>query len=292
MIDLHTHSRASDGNLTPSDLIRTAKERGLTAIALTDHDTIDGLDEAREEAVRQGIELIPGIEFDIDYEPVTVSGEFHLLGLGLAAIGSGFREALAEIRRKREDRNLRLLERIREELGINVEYGEVQAISGGGALGRPHFATLLINRGIVKDQEQAFSRYLGKGRPLYINKEKLGFARALGMIRKAGGIPVLAHPLSLYIAWGRLPDFIADLAAQGLAGIEAWHPTAKVQSCKRLEELGRSLGLYITAGSDFHGNSRPDRKLGFTAGDRPIGENFLDAIPPLAQQRKNAIIQE
>ncbi|MDR0596989.1 MAG: PHP domain-containing protein [Treponema sp.] len=286
MIDLHTHSRASDGDLSPAELIRSAKERGLTAIALTDHDTLDGLEEAREEAVRQGIEFIPGIEFDVDYEPVTVHGEFHLLGLGLAIISPGFRDALVEIRRKREERNLRLLERIGEELGVNIDYGEVRALSGGGALGRPHFATLLVNRGIVKNQEQAFSEYLGKGQPLYIAKEKFEFARALGIIREAGGIPVLAHPLSLHIAWGRLPDFVADLAAQGLAGIEAWHPSAKVRSCRRLEALGRSLGLYITAGSDFHGNSRPDRKLGITAGDSPIGEGFLEAIPPLRNRGK------
>jgi predicted metal-dependent phosphoesterase TrpH len=281
MIDLHTHSRASDGDLSPSELVQSAGKRGLTAIALTDHDTVDGLEEAREEAARQGIEFIPGIEFDIDYEPVTLGGEFHLLGLGLAAIGPGFREALVEIRRKREERNRSLLKRIEEELGLEVDYEEVRALSGGGALGRPHFASLLVNRGIVKNQEQAFSRYLGKGRPLYIVKEKLDFTRALSMIREAGGIPVLAHPLSLRLAWGRLPAFITELAAQGLAGIEAWHPSARVQSCKRLEALGNSLGLYITAGSDFHGNSRPDRKLGITAGNRPIAESFLDAIPPL-----------
>jgi predicted metal-dependent phosphoesterase TrpH len=291
MIDLHTHSRASDGDLTPSELIQSAKKRGITAIALTDHDTIDGLDEAREEALRQGIEFIPGIEFDIDYQPFAVQGEFHLLGLGLARISPGFREALGEIRRKREERNLRILERVREELGVNIDYGEVLALSGGGALGRPHFASLLVNRGIAKNREQAFSTYLSKGRPLYIAKEKLEFKRALDLIREAGGIPVLAHPMSLYIAWGRLPDFVASLAAQGLAGIEAWHPSAKVQTCKRLEQLGRSLGLYITAGSDFHGNSRPDRKLGITAGDRPIGETFLDALFPLRQGGENAIIQ-
>jgi predicted metal-dependent phosphoesterase TrpH len=286
MIDLHTHSRASDGSLSPSELIRAAKERGLTAIALTDHDTIDGLEEAREEAARQGMEFIPGIEFDIGYEPVAVNGEFHLLGLGIDRIGPGFREALAEIWRKREDRNLRILERIKEELGVDVDYEEVRAISGGGALGRPHFATLLINRGIVKNREQAFARYLGKGQPLYIPKEKLEFTLALRMIREAGGIPVLAHPMSLYIAWGRLPAFIADLASQGLAGIEAWHPTARVLACKRLEELGKTLGLYITAGSDFHGSSRPDRKLGITAGDRKIEETWLDSIPPLRKRGK------
>jgi predicted metal-dependent phosphoesterase TrpH len=281
MIDLHTHSRASDGDLTPSALIRSAKERGISAIALTDHDTLDGLEEAREEALRQGIRFIPGIEFDINYEPVTVRGEFHLLGLGLTTISPGFRKTLGEIRHKREDRNLRLLERLREGLGREVDYGEVRALSGGGALGRPHFAALLVNRGIVKNQEQAFSKYLGKGQPLYIGKEKFEFARALDIIRKAGGIPVLAHPLSLHLSWGRLPDFVADLAAQGRMGIEAWHPSAGVQACRRLEGLGKSLGLYITAGSDFHGNSRPDRKLGITAGGRPIGERFLEAIPPL-----------
>jgi predicted metal-dependent phosphoesterase TrpH len=272
--------------LTPSELLQSAKKRGLTAIALTDHDTVDGLEEAREEAIRQGIEFIPGIELDIDYEPVTARGEFHLLGLGLNNISPGFREALADIRRKREERNLRLLERIGEELGASIDYGEVRALSGGGALGRPHFATLLVNRGIVKNQEQAFAKYLGKGQPLYIAKEKFGFARALGIIREAGGIPVLAHPLSLHIAWGRLPDFVAGLAAQGLMGIEAWHPSARVQSCRRFEALGRSLGLYITAGSDFHGNSRPDRKLGITAGGSPIGEGFLEAIPPLRNRGK------
>jgi predicted metal-dependent phosphoesterase TrpH len=248
---------------------------------LTDHDTIDGLEEAREEAVRQGLQFIPGIEFDINYEPLAIGGEFHLLGLGLDAVGPGFREALTEIRRKREDRNLRILERMEDELGVKVDYGEVRAISGGGTLGRPQFATLLVNRGIVKNQEQAFSKYLGKGLPLYIAKEKLGFSRALGLIRGAGGIPVLAHPLSLRLSWGKLPAFITDLAVQGLAGIEAWHPSAKVQACKRLEALGKSLGLYITAGSDFHGSFRSDRKLGFTAGNSPIAESFLDAIPPL-----------
>jgi predicted metal-dependent phosphoesterase TrpH len=281
MIDLHTHSRASDGDLSPAELIRSAKERGLTAIALTDHDTIDGLEEAREEALRRGVKFIPGIEFDVDHEPVAIGGEFHLLGLGLNAVGPGFREALTEIRRKREDRNLRILGRIEDELGVRVDYGEVRSLSGGGALGRPHFASLLVKRGIVKNQEQAFSKYLAKGQSLYIAKEKLGFARALGLIREAGGIPVLAHPLSLRLSWGKLPAFIAGLAVRGLAGIEAWHPSAKVPACKRLEALGKSLGLYITAGSDFHGSFRPDRKLGFTAGDRPIAESFLDAIPPL-----------
>ncbi|WP_010256155.1 PHP domain-containing protein [Treponema primitia] len=280
MIDLHTHSRASDGTLTPSELIKTAKGRNLSAIALTDHDTIDGLQEAREEAEKQQIRFIPGIEIEIHYEPVTISGEFHLLGLGISKPGPVFRETLADLSRRREERNLQILDGMKE-IGIEADYEEIRALSGGGSVGRPHFASLLVNRGIVKNREQAFDRYLGKGRPLYIPKEGLEFTQALQIIRDAGGISVLAHPGSLYIAWGRLPGFIADLAAQGLEGIEAWHPTAKVRFCKRLEELGNSLGLYITAGSDFHGESRPDRKLGITAGDRKIEDSLLDLIPPL-----------
>jgi predicted metal-dependent phosphoesterase TrpH len=135
---------------------------------------------------------------------------------------------------------------------------------------------------VVKNRQQAFLRYLGKGKPFYVPKPGLEFAKALEAIRNAGGIPVLAHPMSLYVSWGKLPELAADLTAQGLAGIEAWHPTAKVRSCRRLEELGRTLGLYITAGSDFHGESRPDRKLGVTAGDRKIEDFFLESIPPLA----------
>jgi predicted metal-dependent phosphoesterase TrpH len=123
---------------------------------------------------------------------------------------------------------------------------------------------------------------LGKGRPLYVPKEGLELGRALALIKEAGGIAVLAHPMSLYVSWGRLPGLIKELAEQGLDGIEAWHPTAKVRACKRLEELGLRLGLFITAGSDFHGETRPDRKLGISAGGRKIEEAILEAIPPLA----------
>jgi predicted metal-dependent phosphoesterase TrpH len=277
MIDLHTHSRASDGSLSPRDLIRAAAGRGLTAIALTDHDTIEGLAEAREEAALLGIRFIPGVELEISWEP----GEFHLLGLGITRPSSGMADTLAELSRRREARNREIIERMRE-FSIDADYEEIRALSGGISVGRPHFAEFLVNRGIVKNREQAFSRYLGKGRPFFVPKVGLELAHALEIIRDSGGIAVLAHPMSLYVAWGRLPDLIRDFQAQGLEGIEAWHPTAKVRSCARLEELARSLGLFITAGSDFHGDSRPDRKLGITAGDRKIQDTVLENIPRLA----------
>ncbi|MDR3334411.1 MAG: PHP domain-containing protein [Treponema sp.] len=277
MIDLHTHSSASDGSLTPSQLMDEAAHRGLSAIALTDHDTIDGLAAASTAAQKWGIQLIPGIEIEIRWEP----GEFHLLGLGLGHLQASFLAGIAELSRLREKRNREILDRMHA-LSIQADYEDIRALSGGRLVGRPHFATFLVNRGFVKNREQAFFRYLGKGKPLYVPKEGLEFEKALDLIKQAGGIAVLAHPMSLYIAWGHLPGLIKNLRDRGLDGIEAWHPTAKVRSCKRLEELGTSLGLYITAGSDFHGASRPDRKLGITAGDRKIEDAILEAIPVLA----------
>ncbi|MDL2229125.1 PHP domain-containing protein [Treponema sp. OttesenSCG-928-L16] len=282
MIDLHTHSSASDGSLTPRQLIAEAHSRGISAIALTDHDTIDGNDEAAAAADTLGIHFIPGIELEIQWEP----GEFHLLGLGIKNPSGDFLEALRTIAEIRKQRNLGILEKM-QEMGISADYGDIKAMSEGNTIGRPHFAAFLVERRVVKNREQAFSRYLGKGRPLYIPKEGLAFRRAVEMIKESGGIAVLAHPMSLYVSWGRLPGLIADLKDQGLDGIEAWHPTAKPRACKRLEELGLRLGLYISAGSDFHGASRPDRKLGISSGGRKIEDSVLEAIPPLHSSADN-----
>ncbi|MDR1635883.1 MAG: PHP domain-containing protein [Treponema sp.] len=290
MIDLHTHSRASDGSLNPDELIREAARGGLRAIALTDHDTINGLDRAKDEARKQGILFIPGIEMEIEYQ---ITGEFHLLGLGIGQPSPAFREAVAELSRRRELRNRVILERMHE-MGIDAAWEELLALArgdetqggkagtgddAGHSLGRPHFAALLVKRRIVKNREQAFARYLGEGKPFYAPKEGLEFERAAALIRESGGVPVLAHPMSLHVAWGRLPALLGELKERGLAGIEAWHPTAKLRECRRLEELGRELGLFITAGSDFHGEARPDRRLGHTCDGREIEDKFLENIP-------------
>jgi predicted metal-dependent phosphoesterase TrpH len=285
MIDLHAHSSASDGDLSPGALVEEAASRGLSALALTDHDTVKGLDEAKTAAERAGITFIPGIELQIEWNrrnAEEAGGEFHLLGLGLKRLSPGFLEAVEELTRHRENRNLEIIDRMRE-TGIEVSYNEIQALSGGHSVGRPHFATLLVNRKIVKNREQAFSRYLGQGKPFYAPKTGLEFDRAAALIKESGGIAVLAHPMSLYVAWGRLPGLIEDLKSRGLDGLEAWHPTAKVRSCRRLEDLAKSLDLYITAGSDFHGQARPDRRLGITAGGRKIEDSVLEAITPLKQ---------
>jgi predicted metal-dependent phosphoesterase TrpH len=289
MVDLHTHSNASDGDLSPDLLVRHAVQQGLQAIALTDHDTINGLEIARNEAARSGIRFIPGIEINIDWKgdktPAGISGtgpggEFHLLGLGIRSPSSGFISAINELFRRREARNFGILQKMAE-MGIEAQWEDVKRLSGGHSVGRLHFARLLINMRIVKNYEQAFAQFLGAGKPLFVPKENLAFDEAVALIRESGGIPVLAHPMSLFVAWGRLPELVKTLKERGLMGIEAWHPTAKAQSCRRLTELGKSLGLYITEGSDFHGSIRPERALGYSHRGRKIDNQVLEAIPEL-----------
>jgi predicted metal-dependent phosphoesterase TrpH len=279
MIDLHTHSTASDGSLSPSSLMEEAARRGISALALTDHDTIGGLEEAAAAAKKWKIHFIPGIELEILWNQ-EAGGEFHLLGLGILKPSPAFQKAVEELSRRRKERNLEILDKM-EKQGVRASYGEVQALAGGDSIGRPHFAGLLVKRKIVKSREQAFACYLGRGKPFYAPKAGLDFEQALGVIHESGGIAVLAHPMSLYVAWGRLPALIKDLKEKGLDGLEAWHPTAKVRSCMRLEELGKRLALHITAGSDFHGEARPERMLGITAGEKKIENSLLEAIPEL-----------
>ena len=274
MVDLHTHSTASDGSFTPSLLMEEAAKRKISAIALTDHDTINGLEDAARAAGELGIRFIPGIELEINW----AEGEFHLLGLGIRQPSPDFKAAVGELARRREERNREIVEKMNK-ADIAVSYHEIQALGSGHSIGRPHFAAFMVKQKIVKNREQAFLRYLARGRPFYMPKTGLDFERAVAVIRESGGIAVLAHPMSLYVAWGRLPALVENLKERGLDGLEAWHPSAKISACKRLEELGKNLSLFVTAGSDFHGEARPDRKLGITAGGKKIDDFFLEAIP-------------
>ena len=314
MIDLHTHSNISDGDHSPEQLIKEAARQGLRAIALTDHDTINGLESAKKAAIAENIQFIPGIEININWSGgkgvpgVGPGGEFHLLGLGINSPTNNFISTIEGLLRRREDRSRKILDKMHE-LSIEATWEELLSTAehdteegtdeksalttkktGGRSLGRPHFAALLVKKKIVKSVNQAFARYLGVGKPLYVQKEGLVFDEAVALIRESGGIPVLAHPISLFVAWGRLPDMIKALQKRGLMGIEAWHPTAKPGSCRRLEELGKSLGLYITEGSDFHGHVRPDRKLGYSSKSRKIEDSVLEAIPELFTNKSALII--
>ena len=158
----------------------------------------------------------------------------------------------------------------------------VRQLAGGGSVGRPHFARWLVECGMVKNVQQAFSRWLAAGRPCYAAREGLDLREAVSAVRHAGGVPVLAHPLSLYVSWGKMPAVLEEIRDAGVPALEAWHPGARPADCRRLERLADALGMRVTAGSDFHGEARPERKLGITAGGRPIdGRFYTESLAPL-----------
>jgi predicted metal-dependent phosphoesterase TrpH len=276
MIDLHTHSRASDGSYSPAELVDHAALNGISVLALTDHDTVAGNEAAAAAAERAGIRFIPGIELDIEWSP----GECHLLGLGLSAVHDSLSALLVRLNDERRNRNLEIVEKLRG-TGVDIDIERIEAIAAGGTVGRPHFAQFLVEKKVVRNRQQAFDRYLAKDRPCFVDRKGIPMDEGIAAIRASGGVPVLAHPLSLYVAWGSLPSVIESFRDRGIVGIEAWHPAARIVECERLEALAASLKLFVTAGSDFHGAARPDRKIGRTAGRRSIEDRyFFEGLAP------------
>jgi len=169
---------------------------------------------------------------------------------------------------------VRILERARA-AGVEASMEELRALAGEGAVGRPHIAALLLARRVVRTRQEAFDKYLAKGRPWYEAKDCLGLEEALSLVKASGGLAVAAHPLSLFVSWGRLEKIMDEWREMGVDGIEAYHPTAKLPHCRRLERMARERGFLVTAGSDYHGAVRPDRKLGATAGGLAIADSYL-----------------
>jgi hypothetical protein len=217
--------------------------------------------------------MIRGVEIEIRFEP----GEFHMLGLRLEDLGGELAEVLATLSASRDVRNRRILEKMGD-AGFPASMEELRAVAGEGAAGRPHIAALLVERKAVHTRQEAFDKYLGKGRPFYAPKECLELGEAMRVVREAGGLAIVAHPLSLFVSWGRLGSLMDEWKELGIDGIEAFHPTAKLGQCKRVEKMARERGFRVTAGSDFHGAIRPDRKLGRTAGNLVIGDEYLAEI--------------
>lgn len=281
MIDLHTHSTASDGTFSPSELVRYAADKKIRVLALTDHDVTDGLMEAQQEAKNQGIIFIPGIEINVAWP----TGEFHLLGLGLKKISAELRETMDFLKEGRIQRNVQMAERLRKE-GIPISMEELITRFGEKNLGRPHFAQLLVEKGIVKVRQQAFDRFFAKGRPCFVDRAGASLTDAVKAIKSSGGIPIQAHPLSMYVSWGKLEDKIIEIQQSGVQGLEAWHPGARISEAERLEEMAHRLGMIVTAGSDYHGKTvRADRHIGETAGGFKINDRFWDEELKPALQR-------
>jgi len=279
MIDLHTHSTASDGTFTPAELAVEAHRAGLSLFALTDHDTVAGVAEALQAGSTLGIRVLPGIEISVEWQP----GELHLLGLGIDITNKTLCDLMQYAQEKRHQRNRKIIEKF-DKAGIVIDEEKLAQVAGGAVIGRPHFAKYLVQEKKAKSIQDAFLKYLAKGRPFYIEKECLPLTEAIEAIKAARGVPVLAHPMSLYLSWGKLPETIAQFKEQGLVGLEAWHSGARYGECIRLQALAEELNLIVTAGSDFHGANRKDVHLGKTANNLPIGNRFFtdNLLPALA----------
>jgi len=280
MIDLHTHSTSSDGVLSPTELVVYAAKRGVSVLALTDHDTVTGLAEAKQAASKIGITFVPGIELQIQWP----TGEFHLLGLGLKTITPELEKIINLLQNGRKNRNLEVFSRMNE-AGFDISLKEMMKDYNITTLGRPHIAAWMVDHKVVKNRQQAFDKYLAKGRPFFVERVSASLDESIVAITESGGIPVLAHPLSLYVSWGKIEPVLEDLHERGVEGLEAWHPGAREVECIRLEKLARKLGFFVTAGSDYHGKSvRPDREVGKTAGGHNIEDRFwTDELGPALQ---------
>jgi predicted metal-dependent phosphoesterase TrpH len=272
LIDLHTHSTASDGSFTPSGLVRHAASKGLKAIAITDHDTLDGLPEALKEAEGFDIEVVPGVEISVDFQP-----EMHMLGYFLHGGYTGINRVLEELKEKRSERNPKIIKRLNE-LGMKLSMEEVDALAGGGITGRPHIARIMLEKGYVGSVAEAFDKYLGSGRPAYFRKEKLTPEQGIEEISKAGGLAVLAHPIFLDRNREELDLLLKDLAKTGLKGIEAYYTENTEDQTEELLELAGKHGLFVTGGSDFHGSFKPDIEIGTGKGKLAIGYELLEIM--------------
>lgn len=249
-------------------------------MALTDHDTVAGVAEAQNAGKIHGVHVIPGIEISVEWQP----GELHLLGLGINPESPALIELMQYAQQKRQERNIKIIEKFKSE-GIAINTEKLSELVGNSVIGRPHFARYLVLEKKVKTIQEAFQKYLAKGRPFYIEKECIPLQDAIRIVKESCGVPVLAHPMSLYLSWSKLPDAIAQFKEEGLIGLEAWHPTARYAECVRLEELAEQLGLIVTAGSDFHGANRKDVYLGKTVNNIPIDDRFYteNLLPALTQ---------
>ena len=257
-IDLHTHTTASDGKLSPSQLVSYAREKDLRVVAVTDHDTIEGNEEAMEAGEREGIEVVPGIEISVDYSP----GSMHMLGYFIAGGGHRLQEKLGLLQDSRADRNPKIIEKLNE-LGIAIDYDEVIKVSGGGQVGRPHIAQVLMERGHTKTIQEAFDKYLGKGAPAYFDKFRLEAGDAISMIVEAGGVPVLAHPFTLGCKnTNDLEELIIQLVDHGVQGVEVFYPEHNAEQTAAYHLLAKRHNLLVTGGSDFHGPDMAGADLG------------------------------
>ena len=272
-VDLHVHSNKSDGSLSPSDLVLEAKKKGLKAFALTDHDTVDGIDEALAASENSGVTVIPGIELSTEYE----GKDIHIVGLLIDKEQPAFRDKIQEFVDSRIQRNRKMCQKLTE-AGCPLTYEELVEEFPGAVITRAHYAQILLKKGYTKSLKEAFERYIGDRGPCFIPREKITPEDGVKLILSAKGIPVLAHPLLYGMGKERLQILVDRLKDAGLEAIEAVYCTYSPSEETQMREFAKKNGLLISGGSDFHGNAKPGLEMGTGYGKLYVSEEILDEL--------------
>ncbi len=287
-VDLHVHSNKSDGSFSPEELVSYAIEKGLSAFALSDHDTTEGIEAAVQAAKGTGIEVIPAIEFSTEYE----GKDIHILGLYIDYSGKEFKKYLKDFQDSRDLRNRKMCEKLTEH-GVPVTYEEMREYFPGSVLTRAHYAKYMWEKGFVKSMSEAFDRYIGDHAPCFLPREKVTPMQAVELILRAGGVPILAHPVLYHLSDERLDKLVAQLKGVGLAGIEAIYSTYTSSEERQMRALADKYDLLISGGSDFHGTTKPSLDLGCGYGKLCIPYDILENIKEYRRKNgryKNRII--
>ena len=282
VIDLHTHTTHSDGSASPQELIERACAKRARAVAITDHDTVGALGEARAAAERFGVEFVDGIEISAEYSP----GTMHILGYCIDGESGALANKLLELKQARERRNPQIANRLRL-LGFDISYDEVAKVAGNQVVGRPHFARVMIEKGHVASIQEAFDRFLKKGAAAYVEKARLSPAESIALIHEAGGVAVLAHPYQLKLeSYEAADELVGELARVGLDGIEALYSRHSAAQRDSYSEIALRHDLLVTGGSDYHGSYKPDISLVTGLGDLEVPYDLLEALKARASARR------
>ena len=274
MIDLHVHSTFSDGTCTPEELVELGAAAGLAGMALTDHDTTEGVPRFLAAAEARGLRVLPGVELSVDVPGTPV----HILAYGCDPANAPLRDALVRVREGRHRRNVEIAAKL-VRLGCCITWKDVADAAGeGGVVARPHFAQALIKRGYARNKQDAFRRFLAKGAPAYVDRFRLAPEDALRLVAEAGGVTSLAHPALCAIAPAALRDLVARLAAAGLGGIEAYYTGHHQEQVNALLRLADEFHLVPTGGSDFHGAATPEIRVGTAFGALKVPDESFDRL--------------
>ncbi len=280
-VDLHVHTTASDGTYSPEEVVKLAKQEGLRAIAITDHDTVKGLKEASLAGEKYGVEVIPGCELSVEYP----HGQMHIVGLWISKDPKFVAAELQFLRDKRHSRNKDIIKKL-QNLGIDITYEEVlEIVKNGTTVGRPHIARVLVKKGVVKDINEAFTKYIGPNGLAYVPKTKFSPKKAIDIIKKEGGLVILAHPYSLNLGPDALKDELIRLKGFGLDGMEVYYSEHTPEQERLYLNLCKELGLLISGGSDFHGSVKKGIFLGKGKGNLKIPYALVEKMKEYRRQK-------